>query len=169
MNIELEGVDYLQIGENGLGGGSFFKFFNPLHCFEEILLVLHAGEVAAGELLALAHPVEGLGAVHVHRALGEHPVRLVDRRDGLVHGQVDAAERVGDLLEAAEVDRHDVIDLHVGEALDRVHGARQSAERERSVELGAAALATRRAVDFGPKYATGPTIAVPTSSRLAIR
>jgi hypothetical protein len=80
-------------------------------------------------------------AVHVHGALREHPVRLVDRGDALLHLQVHAAERVGDLLEAAEVDGQHVVEVHVGHALDRVHRARQAAEGERRVDLGAAAAA----------------------------
>jgi hypothetical protein len=62
----------------------------------------------------------------------------VDRRDGLIHLQVNAAERVGDLLEAAEVDCGHVVEVDVRHALDRADGAWQAAEGERGVDLRSA-------------------------------
>src|SRR6266508_1662808 len=91
---------------------------------QELLLVAHPGEVALGELLALAHVVQRLVAVDVVQTLVEVPERRVDRGDVLLDVQVDTAQGVGHLLEPAEVDQDDVVHPYTRELLHGLHRER---------------------------------------------
>jgi hypothetical protein len=69
---------------------------------DHLLLMPDAREVTVGELLALPRVVERRRAVHVLPPLGEVAVGRVDRGEALLDGDVDAADRVDDLLKAAK-------------------------------------------------------------------
>src|SRR5205823_377855 len=93
-------------------------------------------EVPVGELVPLPAVVQRLGPVEVVHALLEVPERLVDGRDVLLDVHVDATERVGDLLEPAEVDQYDVVDTYPRETLDGLHGERHATPCEGRIDLG---------------------------------
>jgi hypothetical protein len=85
--------------------------------------------------VALADVVQCLLAVHVVHARRPR-VPLVVR--GLGDRDVDAAELVGEGLEAGEVGDHDVVDVDAGHALDGADHEARTAPAERGVDLGLA-------------------------------
>ena len=81
------------------------------------LLAHHPVEVAAGQVVALAHEAQRLRAVQLLPARGEVGAR---KRfvDSVFQADVDAAERVGDQREAEQADLGVVVDGDAGEVGD---------------------------------------------------
>src|SRR5262249_19414052 len=79
----------------------------------------------------------------------------VVRRERLLNIDVHAAERVDDLLEGAEVDDGDVVDVYAGEVFHGLHHQRNATPGVRCVDLrhGVAVVTVRRPRNMYPGVA----------------
>ena len=107
-----------------------------LHQGRHVRLLAHdAVQVAARQVVALAHKRQCLGAVEGLLAGGE--VRARERLvDGGVEADVDAADGVGKQHEAQQTDLREVVDLHAGEVRHRVDQPLLARARDLLFELG---------------------------------
>src|SRR5206468_15307 len=96
-------------------------------------------EVAVGERIAFPRIVQRGRAVHVLQALVEVAfavrVERVGGGEALFHVDIDATQRVDDLLEAGEVHQGDVVDAYPGVALHRLNHQRNAAPGHGRVDL----------------------------------
>ena len=88
---------------------------------EERLLAMRPVQVTVGQAVALADERQRLRRVQVLVA-GREVRTGVGVLDRVVEADLHAAEYAGQLVEPVQVDLGEVVDVHAGELLDRVHG-----------------------------------------------